>query len=363
MSYSSGKIDQVRMEDLKASEKKIGQIYPVLKNTKGDIIDGFHRKRVNPDWKELTLPIEDDLETLRLRVHLNLFRRLISDEEKQQWVMDARQLLQRRGLKGTQKQIADALKVSIQWVSKYDLEPFQPNRPHGKVPRRGTFNSPRYNVWGFKDDSWRQLIVKAEQPRYDFYHGITPAFVIQNLIEFYQPKTVLDTMAGVGTTGWVCKKYEIECDQYDIYPFKDGNVRQGDAEFIEARKKYDLIFNHIPYLNMVKYGDNPEDLSNMKEESFYQKLHRIFLKNYELLEDNGIFAVLVGDKRHERKIIPLTAKTIEAGQKAGFILFDESIKLTGEAESTSGLLQYRAEKFGFMIPCFDMILIFKKGED
>jgi hypothetical protein len=170
-------------------------------------------------------------------------------------------------------------------------------------------------------------------------------------------------MAGVGTTGWVCKKYEIECDQYDIYPFKDGNVRQGDAEFIEARKKYDLIFNHIPYLNMVKYGDNPEDLSNMKEESFYQKLHRIFLKNYELLEDNGIFAVLVGDKRHERKIIPLTAKTIEAGQKAGFILFDESIKLTGEAESTSGLLQYRAEKFGFMIPCFDMILIFKKGED
>lgn len=360
-SYSSGKIDQVRLEDLKLSEKEIGQIYPVILDENGEIIDGYHRKRVNPEWKEVKLPIRDELESLKYRVHLNLFRRKITEEEKQEWIMKCRKILQQRGFKGTQEEIAKALGVSQQWVAKYDPSPIQPNKPH-KVLQRSTLQPEyKYNVWGFKDDSWRSLIVKAEQPRYDFYHGVTPAFIIENLITLYKPRRVLDSMAGVGTTGWVCRKYGIECDQYDIYPFKDGGVMEGDAEKINPGKTYDLIFNHIPYLDMVKYGDNPEDLSNMDEERFYQKLYRIFLKNYELLNDDGVYAVLVGDKRSHGRIIPLTANVTLLGLKAGFILYDEAVKLTGEAESTSGLLQYRSQKFGFMIQCYDTILIFKKA--
>jgi len=33
-------------EDLERSEKTVGQIYPVLIDKNGKIIDGFHRKRV-----------------------------------------------------------------------------------------------------------------------------------------------------------------------------------------------------------------------------------------------------------------------------------------------------------------------------
>mgnify|MGYP000123674063 CR=1 FL=1 len=95
--YSSGKIDQVRLEDLRASMEAVGQIYPVIKDLHGDIIDGNHRKRVDPNWKEVTLPVKDRLVALRIKVHLNLMRRRISKEEKEEWIRECRRLLQERG--------------------------------------------------------------------------------------------------------------------------------------------------------------------------------------------------------------------------------------------------------------------------
>ena len=113
----------MELEELVASEKKIGQIYPVVKDKKGNILDGFHRKRVDPNWKEVVLPIEDELEALRVRVHLNDLRRDVSSSEKEEWVKKCREILQKRDLKGTQQEIATILGMSIGWVSKYDLNP------------------------------------------------------------------------------------------------------------------------------------------------------------------------------------------------------------------------------------------------
>jgi len=74
MSYSSGKIDQARFEDLRESERVVGQIYPVVKNADGVIIDGAHKKRVNLNWKEVVLHVRDKLKTLRLRIRARLLR-------------------------------------------------------------------------------------------------------------------------------------------------------------------------------------------------------------------------------------------------------------------------------------------------
>ena len=63
-------------EELQESEKSVGQIYPVLKDKNGNIIDGFHRKFVNPDWKEEILDVDDPLTILKIRVHAQ-YRRLV----------------------------------------------------------------------------------------------------------------------------------------------------------------------------------------------------------------------------------------------------------------------------------------------
>lgn len=356
-SYQSGKIDRFQLEDLKESEKSIGQIYPVLMNSQGEIIDGRHRKRVKPDWKELQLPVNPGIDTLRLRVHLNMMRRDIERDEKSQWISETRTLLQFQGKKGTQKEIAEALGVKRTWVEKYNPTPQVRKKNDTACHFYG------YNVWGFKDESWRELIVKDDPNQSDVesYHGKTPTFVIHNLLKIFEPKSVLDTMAGIGTTKYVCDQYGIPCRQFDLYPFPKNQVEQGDAESIATNETFDLIFNHIPYLGMVKYGESPEDLSIMQPGQFYQKLEHIFQRNRSLLNTNGIYAILVGDWRHEGHLEPITAKTIEIGLSNGLLLKDCAIKLTGEMESKT-LQEYRATKFGYLAQTYDTVLMFKREE-
>jgi len=120
--------------DLAISKKVVGEIYPVIKDQYGNILDGKHRKAVDPNWKETVVEVRDELEALLVRVHANIMRREIPIEEKQEWVREARRILQKRGLRGTQKEIADALGVSRQWVAKYDVrDGFARNK---KMPQR-----------------------------------------------------------------------------------------------------------------------------------------------------------------------------------------------------------------------------------
>ena len=358
-SYTSGKIDRVQLEDLKESEEVIGQIYPVLKNRRGEIVDGFHRKRVNPAWKEVNVPIDSGIATIRLRIHLNVIRRDVERSEKEEWVSQARELLQAQGKKGTQKEIAEALGMARQWITKYDPQPDTYHTGERLPPHSNVLYS--YNVWGFRDKSWRQLIVTDDpnQPDVESYHGKTPTFVIENLINLYQPKSVLDTMAGVGTTKYVCSQHNILCHQFDLYPFPKNDIKEGDAETIQLTEKYDLIFNHLPYLGMVQYGDHTNDLSNMKPAQFYQKLERIFARSRDLLQGKGIYAILVGDWRHKGHLEPITAKTIEIALNTGFVLKDSAIKLTGEMESKA-LQEYRAGKFGYLAQTYDTVLMFQR---
>ncbi|MEM0095798.1 MAG: helix-turn-helix transcriptional regulator [Candidatus Bathyarchaeia archaeon] len=90
--------------------------------------------------KETVVEVKDELEALLVRVHANIMRREIPVEEKQEWVREARRILQKRGLKGTQKEIAEALGVSESWVRKYDTrEGFA--RIHNSARRADIVNS------------------------------------------------------------------------------------------------------------------------------------------------------------------------------------------------------------------------------
>lgn len=55
------------------------------------------------------------------------------------------------GKKGTQMEIAEALGIGLSWVKKWDpVEHWNPKEKGYGVTFYG------YNVWGFKDESWRQ---------------------------------------------------------------------------------------------------------------------------------------------------------------------------------------------------------------
>jgi hypothetical protein len=86
--------------DLKKSENKIGQLYPILKSKDGQIIDGFHRQKADPNWKSLVVPEIDSEEKLLLaRLIANFHRRQVTREEKEEWINGLAEIYQKQGYK------------------------------------------------------------------------------------------------------------------------------------------------------------------------------------------------------------------------------------------------------------------------
>jgi len=69
------------VEGLKKSEQEVGQLLPVFVTKDGEIIDGYHRKQANPQWREEVLEkVETREDYLKSRLAFN-YRRLVKEAE------------------------------------------------------------------------------------------------------------------------------------------------------------------------------------------------------------------------------------------------------------------------------------------
>jgi len=85
--------------DLKKS-KKVGQLYPVLIDAKGNVVDGFHRLEADPNWRKETLSeIDTEEKLLVARCVANWNRRQVSMEEKEEWINGLAEIYRKQGLK------------------------------------------------------------------------------------------------------------------------------------------------------------------------------------------------------------------------------------------------------------------------
>jgi hypothetical protein len=68
--------------DLKKSIEGLGKLNPILKDAHGNIIDGFHRQEVDPNWNAITIGEIDNPAKLELaRLATNFCRRHMTSEE------------------------------------------------------------------------------------------------------------------------------------------------------------------------------------------------------------------------------------------------------------------------------------------
>ena len=103
--------------DLKKSEK-IGQLYPVLVDAKGKVIDGFHRLKADPHWRKEKLPEIDTEEKLLIaRCVANWHRRQISREEKEEWINGLARIYGKQGLKVRSKSGRNEIMAKIMGVT------------------------------------------------------------------------------------------------------------------------------------------------------------------------------------------------------------------------------------------------------
>jgi len=135
---------------------------------------------------------------------------------------------------------------------------------------------------------------------------------IKMMLEYFQPKYVLDPMKGSDTCGDVCKELEIAYDGFDI--INGQNIF--DQQFV-FKQKYDFIHWHPPYWSMQteyyqKLCDHPDNLGLVKA---YDRYIEMLLIAYDklfrtALLPSGIMAILCGLRKKNGKLFDMAIDLI-----------------------------------------------------
>jgi hypothetical protein len=200
---------------------------------------------------------------------------------------------------------------------------------------------------------------------------------------------VLDTFAGSGTTliegqrlgrntiGIELKKEIAEqasrliTSEPNVYGVK-SEVIVGDSATVDyqailrryGQKSVQLVVMHPPYFDIIKFSDNPCDLSNATSVDSFLKMMGQIVDNAAPVLDKGRYLVLViGDKYDKGEWIPLGFLAMNEVMKRDFLLksiivknFDETTGKRNQKE----LWRYRALVGGFYIFKHEYIFVFKK---
>ncbi len=146
-----------------------------------------------------------------------------------------------------------------------------------------------------------------------------------------------------------------------------GNSRTGHIEellFSVGIDKVQFVIFHPPYWDIIKFSDNPEDLSNSTTlDEFLHSFGEVIDNTTKVLEKNRYCAVVIGDKYANSQIVPLGFHCMNLFTERGFILKAILVKNFGETQGKSnkqGIWRYRALASDFYIFKHEYIFVFKK---
>ena len=87
---------EYRLED---SRKGVGPLYPVLEDPYGNIIDGRHRRKVDPNWPGIVVSwVKSREDLLAARIAANVCRRTVPKEERKRELEELATIMLNRGV-------------------------------------------------------------------------------------------------------------------------------------------------------------------------------------------------------------------------------------------------------------------------
>lgn len=197
------------------------------------------------------------------------------------------------------------------------------------------------------------------------FNGVTPAFVIWNLLQRYTKKgdLVVDPMCGSGTTIDVAKELKRRVIGYDIAPYRKDILKNDARKIPIGRNTADFVFIDSPYSNNVRYSDDPQCIGKIPCETreFFDELEKVVSEAHRILKPNKCIAWLIGD--HWRKnsgYIPVGFKMYEILTKY-FEPVDVICVTRRNQTSNTGIWHERARRFNFYLRGFKYLFIMKKA--
>lgn len=196
------------------------------------------------------------------------------------------------------------------------------------------------------------------------FNGVTPAFVIWNLLQRYTKHgdLVIDPMCGSGTTIDVAKELGRRFIGYDISPYRK-DIIQNDARKIPLNSNtVDFAFIDSPYSDNVKYSDHPKCIGKIPctDEKFFKELEKVSKEIHRILKPDKYMAWLIGD--HWRKstgYIPVGFRIYNM-LSSFFKPIDVVCVVRRNQTSNTGLWHKRAREFNFYLRGFKFLFIMQK---
>ena len=199
------------------------------------------------------------------------------------------------------------------------------------------------------------------------FQGVTPAFIIYNMIQRYTEPgdLVLDPMCGSGTTIDVCREEDRNVIGMDINPTRD-DIRRNDARKIPLEDdSVDMVFIDSPYGDNVDYSDDPENIGKLSAEAgeFYFALGLAARELYRVLKPGKVLGWLIGDQWVKRRFTPVGFKIYDLlTEEARFEPVDLICVTRRNQSSNTGIWHYRAVKHNFYLRGFKHLIIVRKPE-
>lgn len=288
------------------------------------------------------------------------------------------------------QQIAEAQTVER---AKYYIERFEKGITEIKTSKINDINLNRWKEYTdiYTDSLWICDKRDSSGVHTAGYWGNFIPQIPNQMIKRYTKKGdwVLDTFVGCGTTLIESQRLGrngigIELQESVVQkarkfvssePNKYGVISEvvtGDSSVVDYRtllKKHgqesvQLLIMHPPYFDIIKFSNDPRDLSNASSvETFLKMMNRIVDNVSSVLDRGRYFALVIGDKYSKGEWIPLGFLTMNEIMKRSFSLKSIIVK---NFEETAGkrnqkeLWRYRALVGGFYIFKHEYIFLFKK---
>ncbi len=200
------------------------------------------------------------------------------------------------------------------------------------------------------------------------FQGITPAFIIWNLVQRYTNPgdLVVDPMCGSGTTIDVCEEEGRRVIGFDLNP-KHEKAIKNDARHIPLEdNSVDMVFIDSPYGDNVSYSDDPADIGKISAESqeFYNELEKVAKEVYRILKPGKVLGWLIGDQWVKRKFTPVGFYIYQMlVDRVQFEPVDVICVVRRNQSSNTRIWHYRAQKYNFFLRGFKYLIIVKKPEE
>lgn len=329
--------------------------------------------------RRLVCPLCDDVVSGNLGLHI---RRVHGEESFRRAVLAAKE----GGMPDAE--IGARFNVSFNKLQQIITEAYGANISVLRRPKRiRRWEPPGFceevtTVWSFKQ--------RGDWATHDGrYRGNWSPYIPRNVILKYSKPgdVVLDYFVGGGTTAVEAKLLGRRCIARDINPGAVGLTKEnlrfspprrlfeeedltiyepevsvGDARDLSGIPdgSIDLICAHPPYAGIIKYSSGIEgDLSGLPVDRFLVEMGKVAKESMRVLKPGGKCAILLGDARREKHVVPIGFLTMRVFLDAGFSLRELVIKRQHNCKTT-GFWYKRSIKYNFLLLAHEYLPIFEK---